>query len=351
MAFDTSLMRRLGLSSPVIQAPMAGGGDSPALAAAVSEAGGLGSLGCAYLTAEQILDRARAVRAATSRPFGINLFSPLPDPDRADATKAIAAIAPYYEALGLQAPLEPPLPDMGFEAAVEAVLESGAAVFSFTFGIPPAELLSAVRARGMMIIGTATTVAEGLALQAAGVDVVCAQGAEAGGHRGSFLAPPEQSLVGTMALVPQMVDALSIPVIAAGGVMDGRGVAAAMLLGAEAVQMGTAFLTCDEAGVGEAYKSALEAATDADTGLTRVFSGRMARGVVNRVMRDVPADAILAFPLQNVLTGSMRREAARQGKADYLSLWAGQGLRLIRRGSAAELMAWLAEETDAALAR
>jgi len=345
----SSLMSRLGLSSPVIQAPMAGGSDSPALAAAVSAAGGLGSLGCAYLTANQIGAAAQAIKARTDRPFALNLFAPLPDPGPADATRALAAMAPYFESLGLPAPEAPKPPAIRFEDQAQAVLESGAAVFSFTFGIPAA-VIPAFKARGVLLIGTATTVAEALALEAAGVDAIVVQGAEAGGHRGAFLAPVKESLIGTMALTPQVVDAVSVPVIASGGIMDGRGIAAALVLGAQAVQMGTAFLTCDEAGASAAYRAALTASDETSTGLTRAFSGRSARGLVNRVTREVGEDAILPFPLQNQLTRPMRTEATRQGKADYLSMWAGQGLRTLRALPAAELMAALERETKAAIA-
>ncbi len=207
----------------------------------------------------------------------------------------------------------------------------------------------------MFLVGTATTVEEALALERAGVDAVVTQGSEAGGHRGTFSGSFESGMVGTVALVPQVVDAVTVPVIASGGIMDGRGIAAALALGASAVQMGTAFLTCSEAGVADVYKAAILASHEDDTRLTRAFSGRPARGIVNRFMNDMEntdfRDAILPFPLQNALTRPLRAAAAKQGRAEYLSLWAGQGLRMARRQSAADLVARLTKETTETLGR
>lgn len=351
MPFQTALARRLGLHVPIIQAPMAGGSDSVALAAAVSGAGGLGSLGCAYLTPEQILAAAKAVRERTDRAFGLNLFAPWRDPGSPDVGAALAAMAPFHAELGLQAPTAPGPQPVPFAEQFDAVLESGAAVFSFTFGLPPAGDVARARSRGIAVFGTATTVEEAIAIAEAGCDAVVAQGAEAGGHRGTFLAAVERSLIGTMALVPQVVDAVAIPVIASGGIMDGRGLAAAFALGAEAVQMGTVFLTADEAGANPAYRLALTRAHEDETALTRAFSGRAARGIVNRVIEEVPESAILPFPLQNALTRPLRVEAARQGRAEFLSLWAGQGLRMARTGSAAQLVADIVSQAEAIVGR
>ncbi len=351
-----SLTERLGLRHPFIQAPLAGGGDTPALVAAVGEAGALGFIGAAYLTPPQIAEAARAVRARTARPFGVNLFAPLPAPEAPrDPRPALERVAPFYAELGLPAPALPAGGREAFDEQLAAALETGAAVFSFTFGLLPAQATAAVKARGMVLLGTATTVDEALALERAGVDAVVAQGSEAGGHRGTFAGPIEAGLIGTMALVPQVADAVKVPVIASGGIMDGRGIVAALALGASAVQLGTAFLTCDEAGIPDAYKQAILAAREHETRLTRAFSGRPARGIVNRFMTEVergaPPEAILPFPLQNALTRPLRTEAARQGRADFLSLWAGQGLRLARRLPAARLVAELAAETDTARRR
>ncbi|HKB25217.1 MAG TPA: nitronate monooxygenase [Methylomirabilota bacterium] len=356
MPFQNVLTQRLKLAHPIIQAPLAGGGDTPELVAAVCEAGALGCIGAAYLTPAQIAEASRAVRALTVRPFGINLFAPLPAPDAPrDPRPALERVAPFYAELGLPAPALPVSGGYAFDEQLSAALESGASVFSFTFGILPAGAMEAIKARGMFLAGTATTVAEAVALEQAGVEAVVTQGSEAGGHRGTFAGPFETGMVGTMALVPQVVDAVRVPVIASGGIMDGRGIAAALALGARAVQMGTAFLTCDEAGIPEAYKQAILAAHEHETRLTRAFSGRPARGIVNRFIVEVERDdadrAILPFPLQNALTRPLRSAAAKQGRAEFLSLWAGQGLGLARRQSAASLVARLATETAAAVGR
>jgi nitronate monooxygenase len=356
MAIETALTRRFALRHPIIQAPMAGGGNTPALVAAVCGAGALGSIGAAYLTPPQIAEAARAVRARTDRPFGINLFAPqpMPEPPR-DPAPALERVAPFFAELGLAPPTLPMPPADGFGAQLGPVLDSGASVFSFTFGSLPAAVLEAARDRRMFVMGTATTVEEAIALEKAGVDAVVAQGSEAGGHRGTFAGSFEGGMIGTIALVPQIVDAVKVPVVASGGIMDGRGIVAALALGASAVQMGTAFLTCAEAGVPEAYKEAIFAAREHETRVTRAFSGRPARGIVNRFMTGVDAagtaDAILPFPLQNMLTRPLRNAAAKQGSAEYLSLWAGQGVRLARRQSAAELVARLGGEVDAVLRR
>jgi nitronate monooxygenase len=354
MARATILTGRLGLRHPVIQAPLAGGGDTPALVAAVCEAGALGFIGASYLTPRQIAEASQAVRAQTGRPFGVNLFAPLPAPEAPrEPGRALERLEAFYAELALPRPELPTLAADSFGEQLAAALESGASVFSFTFGVLPAAALEAIKARGMFVMGTATTVEEAVALEQAGVDAIVTQGSEAGGHRGTFAGAFEAGLVGTMALVPQVVDAVRVPVIASGGIMDGRGIAAALALGASAVQMGTAFLTCHEAGIPEAYKEAILGAHEDGTRLTRAFSGRPARGIVNRFMTEIDRtpEAILPFPLQNTLTRPLRSAAARQGRAEFLSLWAGQAVRLARRQSAADLVARLAKETEEAIGR
>ncbi len=356
MAVRTALSERLELAHPIIQAPMAGGGDTPDLVAAACNAGGIGFMGAAYLTPQPIAEAARAVRAKTTRRFGINLFVPLPTPPAPpDVGPALDRVAPYFAELGLPPPALPASTGSPFGDQLAAGLESGAAAFSFAFGIPPKDAIAAVKARGMLVAATATTVDEAVALEQAGIEAIVAQGAEAGGHRGTFGGEFETGLIGTMALVPQVVDAVRVPVIASGGIMDGRGIAAALALGAAAVQMGTAFLTCDEAGIPEVYKAAILNAREHQTRVTRAFSGRPARGIVNRFMSEVErppvAEAILPFPLQNALTRPLRTAAAKQGRAEFLSLWAGQGVRLARRQPAAALVARLVEETEAARRR
>lgn len=335
-----SLTDTLGLTVPIIQAPMAGGGDTPDLVAAVSNRGGLGSVGAAYLTAEQIAATVARVRALTDRPFGINLFAeppadgptrPLADGDDPVDPAVWAALTAAHAALGLQSPQRPASLGPALDDQITAALESGAAVLSFTFGILPPAAIAAAQARGMAVVGTATTAAEAIALTQAGVDAVVAQGAEAGGHRGTFLHPFAEAMIGTMTLVPEIVDAVSVPVIASGGIMDGRGIAAARALGAALVQLGTVFLTCEEAGVPAAYKAELARADGGETRITRAYSGRPARGIANRFMAQVEAAgdaAIPGFPLQNALTRPLRTAARAADRAEYLSLWAGQGVGL-----------------------
>lgn len=353
MPIVTDLSQRFELSVPVIQAPMAGGGDTAELVAAVSSAGAIGFIGAAYLTPEQIIERGKAVRSKTSRPFGINLFAPLPTPSADDSSirRAMETVKPYYDELGLALPQRPtPVPSR-FDDQLAACLESGAAAFSFAFGLIPSRAVEEAKRRKLFVIGTATTVTEAKALVDSGVDAVVAQGGEAGGHRSTFAGPFESGVIGTMSLVPQVVDAVAVPVIASGGIMDGRGIAAALMLGASAVQMGTAFLTCAEAGVPDAYKDAILSASEDQTRITRAFSGRPARGIANRVLRDYEqrTDAILPFPLQNALTRPLRTAAAKQNRAEYLSLWAGQGVRMARRTTAADLIAQLRTELERAL--
>ena len=355
MRLRTTLMERLGLDHPIIVAPM-GGATTVDLAVAACEAGALGFLASAYLTPEQIREESRHLKARTSRAFGNNLFISQPPPaEPAKASVALDHLTSFHTELGLPPPSLPTFTGERFDEKLAAVLDGGAPVFSFTFGIPSPAAMQTLKARDRYIMGTATTVHEAIALENAGVDAVIAQGSEAGAHRGTFGVAFEAAMIGTMALVPQVVDAVRVPVVASGGIMDGRGIAAALALGASAVQMGTAFLTCDEAGIAEAYKDAILNAREQDTRVTRAFSGRPARGIVNRAMdnidRAVRDGSILPYPLQNMLTRPMRIAAAKQGRAEFLSLWAGQGVRLARRQSAKQLIARLVEETEAAIAR
>ena len=350
----TRLIDLLKLHHPIVQAPMAGGATTVELVSEASKAGVLGSLGAAYMSPEQIEAAARDIRARTPLPFAINLFASVPEePMRGDASRMLALMARYHQQLGLPAPAAPgpqadPLPQQ-----IEAILRVRPAVFSFTFGRMPAAAIARCRELGILTVGTATTVREAVTLEADGVDAIVAQGAEAGGHRGTFLDGFEESLIGTMALVPQVVDAVSVPVIASGGIMDGRGIAAALALGADLAQMGTAFLTTEESGINEAYKALLPASRAEQSRVTRACSGRPARGIDNAFMREADAIAadILPYPLQNALTRPMRTAGGKAGNTDMLSLWAGQGAPLARRETTADLVARLARETAAAQAR
>ncbi|GGF23209.1 oxidoreductase [Aliidongia dinghuensis] len=350
----TEFTRWLGIDHPIIQAPMAGAGSTPAMTAAVSAAGGLGSIGAAYLSLDALAAEVAEVRSRTDRPFAINLFARSESaPGAADPAPMLALIARHHEALGIEPPVLPSMPPDPLDSQLAAMLVHQPAVVSFTMGALPAADVARLKAAGIKTMGTATTVAEAKALEASGVDAIIAQGSEAGGHRGTFFAPWQAALIGTMALVPQIVDAVSVPVVAAGGIMDGRGIVAAEALGAAAVQMGTAFLTTTESGIHEAYKAALLASADTATTVTLAFSGRPARGMRNRFLTEVEAvaDQILSFPLQNSTTRPMRSAAARQGDIERLSLWSGQAASLGRRMGSAELVRRLVDEAEAVRAR
>lgn len=351
---QTEFTRRLGIDHPIIQAPMASAG-TVELAVAVSEAGGLGSLGAAMLSPAALLEAVAELRAATDRPFNVNLMVlEEQHPTAEQLGRAIDLLAPARAELGLAGPFEPPKRfGETFPEQLDALIEAAVPVASFTFGILGRDQVDRLHRAGSLVVGTATTAAEARAWEAVGADAVCAQGAEAGGHRGTFLGPVESALIGTMALVPQVVDAVSIPVIAAGGIVDGRGVAAALCLGAAAVQIGTAFLFCPEAGVHPVWRQRLRESTDQSTGLTRAFTGRHARGIVNRFMRDLSShqDEVPTYPVQAALTASLRAAAARAGNPEYMSLWSGQAAALARELAAADLVATLAAEAERALER
>ena len=346
------LIARLKIALPIIQGPMTGA-DTPALAAAVSSAGGLGMLASGTRSPAAMAEAAAQVRRLTNKPFGMNMFvQATPSPDDDTVRAALERLAPLYAEFG-QTPTVPPQWCEDFGAQFEALLAARPAVASFTFGILNAAQVERLHSAGIEVIGTATTLEEARAWAAVGADAVCASGMEAGGHRGTFLGDFAASMVGTMALVPQCVDALTIPIIAAGAIMDGRGIAAAITLGAQAVQMGTAFLACPESAIAPAYRDALNKAQATDTRVTRLFSGRPARGIVNTMMQRLQGDeaTVPAYPVQNALTGALRRAAAEAGRTDYLSLWAGQGVGAVRPMPAAALVQVLAQEWRTAAAR
>ena len=342
----TRLTDLLGIEHPIIQAPMAGV-QTHALAVAVANAGGLGSLPCALLSPEQVRQELALVRQqAPGRPVNLNFFAhstPTPDAGREQAWRA--ALRPYYLELGIDP--EGPVPVSNRnpfdEAACVLVEELRPEVVSFHFGLPAPALLARVKAAGAKILSSATTVAEARWLVERGCDALIAQGFEAGGHRGVFLTEEIHSQVGTFALVPQVVDAVNLPVIAAGGIADARGIRAAFTLGASAVQIGTAYLLCPEARIAAPHRTALKSRQAETTALTNCFTGRPARGIVNRVMRELGpmSDLAPAFPLAGGALARLRAASEPEGSGDFMSLWAGQAAPLAREVGAGELtVAW-----------
>jgi len=351
--WETDAVERLGIRLPIVGAPMGGGPSTPVLVAAVSEAGGLGSLAGGYLSPDRLRADIAAVRAATSKPFAVNLFVPSPvEPSGDDVEAALAALEPYRMELGLPARPTATGPwAEDFDAQLAVVAEERVPVTSFTFGLLPAAAVPALHDAGSLLVGTATTVEEAGAVAASGADLVCAQGSEAGAHRGTFLGSAEQALVGTLALVPQVCDAVDIPVLAAGGIMDGRGVAAVLGLGAGAAVLGTAFLRTPEAGTSAPYRRALAAATETATAVTADITGRAARGIENRLMRDLRGVAVPPYPVMHTLTADLRRRAAERDEPDLMSLWCGQGVRLATELPAGELVRRLADDAAATISR
>jgi nitronate monooxygenase len=340
------LCQLLGVELPIALGPF-GGLSSIGLTALVSELGGLGSYGLYGYTPERIAATAEELRAATTRPFALNLWLPFAEPgaaehDRAHFDASVAALRPLYDDAGVEPPQPPDrfLPD--FDEQLDAVVAARPGAVSFVYGVPAPRAVERLHEAGAAVIGTATTVAEAEALEAGGVDAVVATGAEAAGHRVSFLRPAESSLVGTFALVPQVVDAVRIPVLAAGGIGDRRGVAAAFALGASGVQVGTAFLHTRQSAAPEAHRQAIPRTAAEDTVLTRAMSGRLARGAANRATRHIESSGRIApFPVQNWLTARFRAEAARRDDAELLSLWMGQAAPLARLDDAAAVFAEL----------
>jgi nitronate monooxygenase len=343
------LLNRLGIEHPVIQAPLGGGPSTPELVATVSNAGGLGSLGAAYLTPDQITESIRQIKSLTNKPFNVNLFAGGYEAKPYDPKPMLAVLAEIHEALALPAPTLPALPADSFPAQLEAVLAADPPIFSFTFAIPNPDAMAKLKARHITIIGTATTVEEARLLVDAGVDAILAQGAEAGAHRGTFAGPFESAMIPILQLTPSIRNAVSVPVIASGGIMDGRDISEALRVGASAAALGTAFLTCPESGASEAYKGAILAAGKDTTVITRAFSGRPARGLTNAFITKMAGkeNMILPYPLQNILTRSMRTAAASCGNSGFLSLWAGTGVARARALPAADLVKRLVEEWPA----
>jgi nitronate monooxygenase len=348
---DSRISRLFRIDVPIVQAPMAGETDRAELAAAVSNAGGLGSTGVAYLQPDAARARIREIRRLTDRPFGVNLFAPVVgDVTPEKLARARTLLSSWRARYGLDNDT-PSLTMPDFAAQLAVVMEERPAVLSFTFGCPTEPQVAAAKAAGIVVAGTATTVPEAEALAAVGVDVVIAQGAEAGAHRGTFLAPFADSQIGLVALVPAILARVKQPVLAAGGIMDGRGIAAALMLGAGGVQLGTAFLVSHESGASPSWKNAILGLDSDRTQVTQIFSGRPARGIRNAMMKNLEpyAEELPGFPAMNGLTRAIRGAAAKAGDADAQSLWAGQGAPLARAMPAGDLLRLLSSETAARL--
>jgi nitronate monooxygenase len=347
---DNRIQNLLGIELPIIQAPMASVAFSE-MVIGVSEAGGLGSLACALLTADQVIEEVKIIRQKTSRPINLNFFChkpPKTDTERDAVWQRV--LEPYFTELGLDPTVLPSVPTRGaFDSTMcDLVAELRPEVVSFHFGLPEKSLVARVKAVGAKILSTATTVEEARWLEAEGCDAIVAQGIEAGGHRGMFLTDDASTQIGTFSLVPRVVDSVKVPVIAAGGIADARGIAAAFALGAAAVQIGTAYLFCPEARIGPLYREALNNQEN-QTAVTNVFTGRAARAISNRMVREIGPMSKLAphFPLAGRFSAPLRAVSEAKGLIDFTPMWSGQSACLARELSAKELTQRLAEETSA----
>jgi len=354
---NTEVSRRLKLDVPIVQGPFGSGLSAVDLVVAVSEGGALGSFGVHHLDGAGIRAIDAQIRARTRRGYALNLWIPLGDSDDPRVTDeqwraACELLRPYFESLRVPLPARPARFGPRYEEQIETVLELRPPVFSFVFGVPSADVLERCRSAGIATLGAATTPAEARLLADAGVDMIVASGFEAGGHRVSFLREPEECLTGTMSLVPQVVDAVRVPVIAAGGIADGRGIAAVLKLGAAAAQIGTAFLACEESNASPLHRAKLFSEEARRTSLTRAFTGRLARSIHNDFIDALRGkEAILApYPVQGWLTSQLKSAALAANRADVISLWSGQGAPLLKHHHAKELLASLAAETTQAFA-
>ena len=347
------LTAKLGIDYPVIQGPL-GGLSSQKLTAAVSSFGGLGSFGALNLSAEAIKDVIAEIRSLTSKPFAMNLWVSQEDEgtrrsDERAFDRSLARITRHLTELGAPLPTYKPYsPATRFDNQARALIDAKVPVFSFIFGVPPTEILQECRAKEIVTIGAATTPEEAAALEEAGVDAIAASGFEAGGHRGSFLRAADDSLTGTFSLVPRIADTVNVPVIAAGGIADARGLIAALALGAEAVQMGTAFLACEESGASRLHRQALQEKRAGHTALTKGFTGRLARGIHNRLLEELnrPGIEILPYPLQRALVRNLAIPAEAAGRSDLLPLWAGQSANLSACSNVLAFLTSLVEEAS-----
>lgn len=355
MWYTTKITNLLGIKYPILQGPMGAGFSTPALLAAVSNAGGLGSLGAYTLSPEEIVQADKDIRAVTNKPYNINLW--VSDVDEslinypAEKLKKISQLfKPYFDELDI------PLPDLSvnipskFEKQVETLFAIRPAVFSFIFGIPSKEILAECRRLGIKTVGAATTLDEALALEEAQVDAIVAAGFEAGGHRPSFLKPAQDSFTGLFTLIQQLKAKINTPIIAAGGIADAKGISAALMLGADAVQLGTAFLACEESGATPLHKEMLFSDESTYTTLSISLTGRTGRMIANRISAEVPFETeVLPFPLQTRLLAPLKAAALKQGRTDMISFWSGQNATVLKHHSAIHLMQSLIDETTGLL--
>jgi nitronate monooxygenase len=354
MWYQTKATGILGIQYPILQGPFGGNLSSVQLVSTVSNAGGLGGYGAYTLSPQEIIDVDRQIKAATNKPYNINLW--VSDTDTVDGTvsdeqfsRSQQLFKPYFDELGIELPEKPTPFKTRFENQVEVILHQRPPVFSFMFGAPSADILEQSKRLGIVTIGAATTLDEAIALEAAGVDMIIASGFEAGGHRPSFLAPAESSTVGTFVLLQLIKEKVKTPVIAAGGIADGRGVAAALALGADAAQIGTAFLATDESNATANHKQMLFSDAAKYTTLSRAFTGRLGRGITSRIAKDLVHQEkdFLPFPLQTQFMAHIRKVAIEQEKWDMILFWGGQIAPVLKHKKAAELMNALIEETTA----
>ncbi|KHF40647.1 NAD(P)H-dependent flavin oxidoreductase [Halalkalibacter okhensis] len=351
---NNKMTELLNIKYPIIQAPMAGGITTATFVAEASNCGVLGMIGAGYLSPNQLREQIREVKELTSNSFGVNLFVPSEfETSDAEINGAIKCLQPIREQLDLQAIESFEIPKFTdeletFHEQMKVVIDEKVPVCSFTFGLPSKEVIDQLRQQNIILMGTATTVKEAVENEENGMDFVVVQGSEAGGHRGTFMNTSQESLVGLMSLIPQVVDCVTIPVVAAGGIMDGRGLMASICLGARGVQMGTAFLTCIESGATDIHKEEILNSSEDQVVLTRSFSGKWARGVQNKfILQMQQHEASLPnFPVQNTLTKDIRTASSLQNNKDFLSLWSGQSPRLAKKQTVKSLIKKMIDEAN-----
>ncbi|MFC3899580.1 NAD(P)H-dependent flavin oxidoreductase [Aliicoccus persicus] len=346
---ENQLTQQLKIKYPIIQAGMSGA-TTPELVAAVSNSGALGTYGAGYLSAEETREAIQKIKTLTDQPFAVNLFVPEHvDVDEAQISRSIDVLQPIYEELNINpASKVNPTEINKFEEQIEVIIEENVPICSFTFGIPSLDIIKRLKDNNVKLIGTATSVREAELNEEASMDAVVAQGSEAGGHRGSFETPFHDAMIGTMALTPQAADTVNIPVIAAGGIADARGIYASLILGAAGAQIGTLFLTTHESAANKAIKSAVLNSVETDKVITPSFSGKPARGIRNDFIDKMLdyQDSLASYPIQHALTSVIRKAAAQQNRPEYMALWSGQNTRFNKEQSTQELVENLINEIE-----